>query len=199
MISESSLQCVRKKKELWSLLCIGKKEKGPCNVQRASTKQAWENFVKSIWPFEAPPTSRWNRGRSCTRGQHCLAPQFGRRSGALCPSIPLQHDWQQLVTRHVTLVMGASIVMEWILAIEECRLWELPVRETKQNLYPDFNDKAWQEHSAKKTWFGFRTAYPAVPFRGNLLQNSYTCLFMLGTHKRKEMLAEPLISLIEDK
>lgn len=115
------------------------------------------------------------------------------------PCAPVQHNWQQLVTHHITLVMGASIVIECILAIEECRLCELPVWETKQNLYPDFNDKAWHEDSAKKTWFVFHTAYPAVPFRGNLLQNSYTCLFMLGTHKCKEMLAEPLISLIKDK
>lgn len=31
-----------------------------------------------------------------------------------------------------TLVMGASIVMEWIRAIEECRRCELPVRMNKK-------------------------------------------------------------------
>ncbi len=31
-----------------------------------------------------------------------------------------------------TLVMGASIVMEWIRAIEECLRWELPGRMKKE-------------------------------------------------------------------
>lgn len=91
-----------------------------------------------------------------------------RCSGALCPNFPVQHRWQQLVTAHITLVMGASIVMECILAIEEWRLCELPVWETKQSLYPDFSDKVRQKDSAKKSQFISWTAYPAMHFRGNL-------------------------------
>lgn len=40
-----------------------------------------------------------------------------------------------------TLVMGASIVMEWIRAIEECLLCELPGRRDKKNLNLQSNNK----------------------------------------------------------
>lgn len=35
-----------------------------------------------------------------------------------------------------TLVMGASIVMEWILAMEECLRWELPKNNNNNNIRP---------------------------------------------------------------
>lgn len=89
-----------------------------------------------------------------------------------------QHSWD------ITLVMGASIVMEWTLAMEERRRWELPACKTEQNLYPDCRDK--EEQPATPEAF---PAYPTVPFRGNLLQNA----------QGKEMLAEPLMSLIREK
>lgn len=42
-----------------------------------------------------------------------------------------------------TLVMGASIVMEWIRAIEECLLCELPggVKDNKMTLIFSLNNK----------------------------------------------------------
>lgn len=89
----------------------------------------------------------------------------------------------------ITLVMGASIVMEWTLAMEERRRWELPVSKTEQNLYPDCRDKAGLEDQP-----GTPEAFSALLALLCLSETIYCRM-----HNCKEMLAEPLMSLIRDK